>query len=284
MSAQLRYRTLARNIGQIYASPKEGRTNLLQSGLDEIVTVINPNSTSAWNVVGADSERLLKVWVAKEADPAADEVANQLTDLLWELSMEDKVAPAPALELKEIPSLAAVAALSDQIKHINLSGDDDDDEVEVEVEETASHQSSEMEVEVEEEEEDAPPPPPVKAAAAKPVEVAAKPAAKPVEAAPKPVEVAAKSAPAVAPKPVEAAPKPVAKAPVAEPEPESEEEVVEPEEEDEEESDYDYIHIRGRPYWLDRETQKIHAAVGADEELGDEVGEMVEGKPKFYAK
>jgi len=41
--------------------------------------------------------------------------------------------------------------------------------------------------------------------------------------------------------------------------------------------------IRGRAYWLEVDTKKLYAVVG-DDDLGDEIGEMVNGKPRFYAK
>ena len=86
MSAQTRYRTLIEHIGRIYAaSDNEKRTELLQAGLDQIVSVVDPQSAHQWTTVGADSDRLLKVWVAKEHDEAAKAVAEQLTDILREL-------------------------------------------------------------------------------------------------------------------------------------------------------------------------------------------------------
>jgi hypothetical protein len=44
--------------------------------------------------VGGDSGRLLKVWEAKENNPAAAVVAAQIADLLTELAAE---VPAPAV-------------------------------------------------------------------------------------------------------------------------------------------------------------------------------------------
>ena len=86
MSAQNRYRTLIEHIGRIYAaSDNEKRTELLQAGLDQIVSVVDPQNAQQWSTVGADSDRLLKVWVAKEHDEAATAVVEQLTDILREL-------------------------------------------------------------------------------------------------------------------------------------------------------------------------------------------------------
>jgi hypothetical protein len=227
MSSQQRYRTLVHHIGRIYAAPDGTRTELLQTGLDQIVSVVGPTNTATWNIVGADSDRLLKIWVAKEKDEAAVTVAQQIGDLLREL------ADAPAVEI--IPSLT----VADVVSHV---------------------------------------PEPV------------------VSCVPEPVVIAA---PAVVPT-----------TEVKKPEPEEEEyeveeeedgskppsddegEVLEPEaevdgddEEEEEEvgMEVEQITIRGRTWWLEVNTQKIYAVVDGDD-VGDEMGEMVAGKPRFYNK
>jgi len=75
----------------------------------------------------------------------------------------------------------------------------------------------------------------------------------------------------------------------AEEEEEAEAEVVEPEEEEEEEEEegegmeVEQVTIRGRKYWLETNTKKLYVVVDEDD-VGDEVGEMVEGKPRFYSK
>jgi hypothetical protein len=66
-----------------------------------------------------------------------------------------------------------------------------------------------------------------------------------------------------------------------------EEEVLEPaaEEEAEEEEvgmEVEQVFIRGRAYWLETNTQKLYAIVD-EEDVGDEVGAMVNGKPQFLA-
>jgi DNA polymerase/3'-5' exonuclease PolX len=70
---------------------------------------------------------------------------------------------------------------------------------------------------------------------------------------------------------------------------EVEEEVVEPEEEveevvEEEEEGMEvekYFH-RGRSYWRDTNSDKLYAVIDGDE-VGDEVGALVGGKPQFLA-
>ena len=62
--------------------------------------------------------------------------------------------------------------------------------------------------------------------------------------------------------------------------------VVEPEVEEEAEDDgmeVEQITIRGRTYWIDTNTQKLYANAEGDE-VGDEVGALVNGKPVFLAK
>jgi len=62
---------------------------------------------------------------------------------------------------------------------------------------------------------------------------------------------------------------------------EEEEEEVEVEEEVEEEGmEVEQVFIRGRAYWLESGTNKLYANAAGDE-LGDEVGVMVNGKPRF---
>ena len=86
MSAQARYHTLVSNIGRIYASAAEGRTALLQKGLDEIVDVVGPVTANDWKTVKIDSERFLSIWNVKENNPVAGAVLAQIRDMLVELS------------------------------------------------------------------------------------------------------------------------------------------------------------------------------------------------------
>jgi hypothetical protein len=234
MSSQQRYRTLVHHIGRIYAAPDGTRTELLQTGLDQIVSVVGPTNTATWNMVGADSDRLLKIWVAKEKDEAAVTVAQQIGDLLREL------ADAPAVEI--IPSLT----VADVVSHV--------------------------------------PEPVVVSCIPEPV-VIASPDTRKVHAVVPTTEVK---------KPE---PEPEEEYEVEEeedgskPPSDDEGEVLEPEAEadgdDEEEEEVgmevEQITIRGRTWWLEVNTQKIYAVVDGDD-VGDEMGEMVAGKPRFYNK
>lgn len=62
---------------------------------------------------------------------------------------------------------------------------------------------------------------------------------------------------------------------------EAEEEVEE--EAEEEGMEVEQIFIRGRTYWLDSNTQQLYANAEGDE-VGEEVGKMVDGKPVFLSK
>lgn len=69
---------------------------------------------------------------------------------------------------------------------------------------------------------------------------------------------------------------------------EEEEEVIEPEEEQVEEAEEEegmevekFMH-RGRNYWIDTKTKKLYAIEGEDD-VGDEVGIVINGKPVFVA-
>ena len=42
------------------------------------------------------------------------------------------------------------------------------------------------------------------------------------------------------------------------------------------------IHIRGKPFWLDATSNKIYAVTGEDD-VGDHVGDLVNGKPRMLA-
>ena len=62
---------------------------------------------------------------------------------------------------------------------------------------------------------------------------------------------------------------------------EKEEEQEEVEEVEEEALEVEQMFVRGRSYWVDIKTQKLYADV--DEEVGDEVGAIVNGKPVFLS-
>lgn len=143
MSAQTRYRTLISNAGAIYSSVEpDVRATLLQKGLDEIVAAVNPVTPEQWSLIMTDSERLLKVWHAKESTDAASQVVTQLMDLLRELAS----AP-PVLVVSDPPSTPPM----DRISHIPdptvraiWLGDSDSDAVE---EEEVEEEEEGMEVE-----------------------------------------------------------------------------------------------------------------------------------------
>jgi hypothetical protein len=110
--------------------------------LDEIVAAVNPVTPEQWSLIMTDSERLLKVWHAKESTDAASQVVTQLMDLLRELAS----AP-PVLVVSDPPSTPPM----DRISHIPdptvraiWLGDSDSDAVE---EEEVEEEEEGMEVE-----------------------------------------------------------------------------------------------------------------------------------------
>lgn len=279
MAAQLRYRTLVHNIGRVYASSAEGRTDLLQSGLDEIVATQRPATAAEWNTVGTDSERLLKVWVAKEGGAAAHEAAAQIVDLLYELAADPVGLSHAGSSTAEKPPVTAPALVvtdsataADRIAHVlpffapaadissipggdksihSIESDDDDDE---DAEEADGDDANEVEEE---------------AAADEEVEESEEEVDAEVEAAEAEEEVEEEGA-AIIEKAEE----------VLEP---KEEEQEEEEEAEEEGMEVEQIFIRGRAYWHETNTHKLYELVGEDD-VGDEIGELVGGKPRFYAK
>lgn len=261
MAAQLRYRTLVHNIGRVYASPAEGRTDLLQAGLDEIVATQRPADAHGWNTVGSDSERLLKVWVAKEGSAAAHEVAAQITDLLYELAEESSSAVAapsgPSLIVSD--STPAVDRIAHVLPFFSSPVAPPTSEASSEVSSIAEDKESVHELDMKSEVTEVEPD--VEAAEAE-EEVEAEGAAVTEEAEEEEEEE-------------------------EEAEEEAEEEVLEPEEAEEEAEEegmeVEQIFIRGRAYWHETNTHKLYALVG-DDDVGDEVGELVAGKPRFYAK
>lgn len=251
--------------------------DLLQTGLDEIVAIVGPNSSDAWNTVGADSERLLKVWVAKEQDdPAALSVAQQLTDILWELAAEEKsssVPPSPPhLVIKESPAAPtntpAPPRQPDTIAHIqpfSLSSvsaptvvvvADPPSPIVVAEEKTVVVDLEA--VEVDESDSEAPD----QLAEEDEAEAVAEAEASVVEGEGDDEEEDAATA--------------------EEEEADEEDEVVEPaaEEEEEEGMSVEQITIRGRTYWRDTDTDELYAVVGEDD-VGDKVGQIVNGVARF---
>ena len=269
MSAQTRFRTLVQHIGRIYSAKDEGgsRTELLQSGLNEIMTVIGPKDAKGWATVTADSERLLHIWVAKEADTTAAAVSTQLVNLLKELASsedEQKESEHPALTITDArpdviqhnaggfvePNLSFpvstryVAPSLYDASFINsfatrpyptipaftpVSKTTESKEEFKEIELNVTEEVEEVEEEVVEEEEEV-------------------------------VEEAVEEE-------------------VIEPE---EEEVEEEVEEEEEGMEVEKYFHRGRSYWRDTNTDKLYAVIDGDE-VGDEVGALVGGKAQFLA-
>ena len=252
MSAQTRFRTLVQHIGRIYSAKEEGgsRTELLQSGLNEIMTVIGPKDAKGWATVTADSERLLSIWVAKESDTTAAAVSTQLVNLLKELAEaeESKESEHPALVVSEakpdvirhnggfMESILPVSQLSFPIASrydpafiptshyvapaASLVESKEDIEEDVKEIKLVEQEEEEVVEEVEEE---------------------------------------------------------VVEEEVMEPEVEE----VEEEEEEEGMEVEKYFH-RGRSYWRDTNSDKLYAVIDGDE-VGDEVGALVNGKPQFLA-
>ena len=262
MSALTRYRTLVHNISRVYSSQEAGRTELLQAGIDEIVTVIAPVNATQWKTVKADTERLLHIWSVKEGgNPAASTVVAEITSILEELGaaapMADRIShvmPFPSLVVQETMSpiisapLTAPAPVGSAMPFPVVVEDaiDSEEEDEDDAEEVPSVASvSEEESEVAEPDEE--------------------------------IVVVKEEAPAAAEE--------------AEEEEEEEEEVVEPESEEEEEEEagmeVEQVMIRGRAYWKDTNTNKLYAVVrgeDGEDDVGDEVGVLENGKPRFLAK
>lgn len=244
MSAQQRYRTLVQNIGRIYAAPESERTELLQSALGEIMDVIAPKTQTQWGIVSADSDRLMKVWLAKEKDAAADAVVTQLSDMLRELRalepMKPEPTPPPVLcmepvdKIVHVPAAHAVVVVNPEPVPTHPLYAYLQKPAAAKVEEEAEEEEVEEEEEEVEEEE--------------------------VEAEDQSTEA---------------------------PEAAEEEVVVEAAEEATEEEEVglevEQMTWRGRTYWRDVNTNKIYAVVDEDD-VGDEIGELVNGKPAFYAK
>jgi len=258
MTQQLRYHTLVNNIGKIYASESNVRTPLLQKGLDEIVGAIKPAEPADWKRVKADSEKLLHVWNVKEDSTASAAVVKMLTDMLNELS---------TTSLNHRPF-----EVPDRISHIHsswgfdLPNESDDDGPLV----TVSKLANPIEVKIEEIA------PATKAVA---VAVAAATTTKSVIIESK-EECKSIDGDAEEEEEVEEVEVEVEEGEVLEPQEEVEEE--EPAEEEEGLEVEEYI-SRGRKYWLDSKSQKLYANLEGDE-VGDEIGALVNGKPVFLAK
>jgi cobalamin biosynthesis protein CobT len=276
MSAQLRYHTLVNNIGRIYSSEEKERTQYLQKGLDEIVGAIRPTTSDDWKRVKTDSDRLLKIWNVKEnTDAASSVVVDQIRDMLLELSsaaassVSSSVVSYPALKQQTLQNhqIHPTLEVSEKIAHVQepLFASF----VKTVPSSAPVVESKATEEEAEEEEEIR-------------VVVLSVSESKEGKEADEEEEVEEDEEEEVEEEEVEEE---------EEEEEEVEEEVVEPEEEEEEEEaeaeeeglEVEQITIRGRTYWLDVNTKKLYANLEGDD-VGDEVGAMVNGKAVFLAK
>ena len=159
MSTINRYRTLVRNISRVYAATTDSAA-VLEKGLDEIVACAAPADADAWNKVGTDSERLLTVWAAREKDPAARVLADQLIGALYEFAEAEDEVKADAAPVAPPPTPALVITEPDKIAHVpstvltladTASEASEEAEAEAEVDESASEASEEADADEEEE-------------------------------------------------------------------------------------------------------------------------------------
>ena len=293
MSAQQRYLTLVQHISKIY-SAKDGGIDELTVGLKDILTRVNPAMASDWKKVQTDSKRLLRVWHSRadDDDATADEVVDQIAESLKEFSVgEIEVVPViekPILVVSEV-------SVAPFLKTVTLTVEDEEEEEE------------EEEDEEEEEEEDH-------------VVVVVKKGAEPVLIPHNDskmlvddrvnLEVVSSSGPMEMDdddededededeedaeanseeleEDADVAESIVEEAKIAEETNKAaeEEEVIEPvddEEVEEEGMEVEKRIIRGRPYWIDINTNKLYAVIG-DDDVGDEVGAIINGKSVFRA-
>ena len=265
MSAQLRIRTLITHMGRVYSAPAADRTQIVTTAIDDIVVKLNPLTPEQWVHAEHDVRRILNVWRESEGrTPAAMEFASNILSAFTEAAAIGAVAAAlqhdvvtlPELEITEKPAPAP------EVRLLTLSlpqpvFDEDEDEEEEE---------EEVEVEEDEDEEEAEPEPaPVKKLPA-----------------PAPAPVAEVDSLADGDEEVDADVE-------SEHNSDDEEAIVEPEAEadadaeeelEEEGMEVEKRTIRGRDYWIDINTNKLYA-VADDDEVGDEVGAVINGRPVF---
>jgi hypothetical protein len=237
------------------------------------MTVIGPKDAKGWATVTADSERLLHIWVAKESDTTAQAVSTQLVNLLKELASSEDVESKEA----EHPALTVSEVRPDVIQH-NAGSFAMEPHLSFPVSSRYALPVYSM-----------PAPLPAPLPTLIPAFI---PASKTSESKEefKEIKLIVKEEEEV--EEVEAAEEEVeeevveeevveeeVEAEVVEPEEEIEEEVVEEEEEGMEVEKYFH---RGRSYWRDTNTDKLYAVIDGDE-VGDEVGALVGGKPQFLA-
>jgi hypothetical protein len=294
MSAQQRYLTLVQHISKIYAAD-DGGIDELTDGLKDILTHINPTAASDWKKVQSDSKRLLRIWHSRadDSDAAADEVVDQIADSLKEFSTGEiqliPIIEAPTLIVSEIVPPAPV------YKTVTLTASAEEEEEEVEEVEEEEEEEEETSIVVvvkkvadndtrmlidaeEEEEEDE----------EEEEEIVAVGGSAPMDI----IDDAAAAAVVVTVKPTKEEEEEVIEPTddeeeaeeEAEAAPEVEEEVEEEAEEEVEEEGMEVEKrvIRGRPYWIDINTNKLYAVIG-DDDVGDEVGAIINGKSVFRA-
>lgn len=285
MSAQQRYRTLAHYISRVYSAEDGLRTDTMKTGLDEITAVLNPLDGRGWATVKGDSGRLLKVWEAKENNPAAAVVAAQITDLLGELSMEAS-APAPA----SVATHAPVLVVQDHIQHVHPFGyhhtpiatrpvpTDEMSSIASSESSEFSDSESVASSESSESESVAPSVKQVTITAVSPVD------AEDAEATDDEATVNRLDEQSVAASAAED--EESEKASIASVhEAEEDDSALEAENEEEpsvdsEDEEAKQVKIDGKMYWLEKATQILYA-VAEEDEVGDEVGKMVDGAPVF---
>ncbi len=276
MSSQIRYRTLVDHLTRIYDANKETRTGRLQEGLTRVLEAIDPKGAEGWQHVKADTMRLLRVWLAREDCPGANEFAEQILGSLSDFASEEETVPrleiserpAPVLVIKpdpaeriptqrpipvavQKPMTQSEAAAIEAALAVALAAEEEEEEVEVEPEVTLDE---------DEEEESVVEVPPTEEKEA--TTVATEEEEEEEDATDEEEET-----PEVATEVVE---------------PDADSETEEDEDEEEEGVEVEKRTIRGREYWLSSDGTLY--AVTEDDEIGDEVGRITkEGRPVFLA-
>jgi hypothetical protein len=294
MNAQTRYRTLVSHLAKVYAADETARTTALHEGLDEIVEKIQPVGAESWQQVKADTRRLLRVWMARETRPGEAELASQILDALEEYAELPSLvistpapapmpaAPAPTPIMKPAPAVVEMPAAPISAPVVAA-------------------------------------PKPIAAPAPAPAPATVVAAPKPVVSPPASTVKVAEPVAAPTPSPVtKSVPAPVEEEGEAdeddvteeeveqEEEEEEQEEVVEPEAAEEEEADKGDAAteeeeeeqaeeaeeeeepegvlkkvFRGRTYWMGETSGTLYTYHGDEEDVGEEVGKVVDGRAVF---
>jgi chemotaxis protein histidine kinase CheA len=279
MTTQLRYRTLVAHLSLIYEAGSSGRTGCLKNGLDEVVSVINPTTPAEWLQVKQDSERLLKVWLARSAGQGTRELMDEIVGALASASsapaaVATAATATPFLVITEKEGSSVSAA--DPITHIpsyvvhrplplslplpSYQLDEEEEAEAEEIDEGKEDEAEEAEEEAEEEEE---------------VEEEADEEAEEVEEEEAEEEEADEEEEEAEEEAEEAEE-------VEEAEEAAEEEAEEEEAAEEEGLEVEKKIIRGRSYWMDVKTNDLYA-ITDDDEVGDQVGTIKDGKPVFLS-